>query len=162
MCILIISFCMLRAVPNTIPYSITKGRFPFRKIRIGPDFFPSCIIHTTAPKRVENTSTLYHPGWGSQVQTGIENWYRKPMREFSFVPIWSHAYFPESKSALTYIRARYKRNFEGAFFASLSLQPKVCSDFSLRLSLKENGRRLQRIFIDGVACSTSSQPPITC
>ena len=40
------------------------------KHRIGLDFFPSCIIHTAGPKNVENTSTLYHPGCGSQVQTG--------------------------------------------------------------------------------------------
>ena len=42
-----------------------------------------CVIHTAGPKRVESTSTLYHPGCGS------ENWYRKPMRGFNFVPIWS-------------------------------------------------------------------------
>ena len=43
------------------------------KHRIGQDFFASCIIHTAGPKKVENTSTLYHPGCGSQVQTGTEN-----------------------------------------------------------------------------------------
>ena len=32
--------------------------------------FPSCIIYTAGPKKVENTSTLYHPGCGS-------NWNRK-------------------------------------------------------------------------------------
>ncbi len=57
--------------------------------RIGLDFFPSCIIGTAEPNKVENPSTLYHPGCGSQVQTGTENWYRKPMRGFNFVPIWS-------------------------------------------------------------------------
>ena len=40
-------------------------------------------------KTIENTSTLYHPGCGSQVQTGAENWHRKPMRGFNFVPIRS-------------------------------------------------------------------------
>ncbi len=34
-----------------------------------------------------NTSTLYHPGCGSFFQTRTGNWYRKPMRVFSFVPI---------------------------------------------------------------------------
>ncbi len=53
------------------------------KHRIGLDFFPSSIIHTAGQKKVENTSTLYHPGCGSQV------WYRKPMRGFNFVPIRS-------------------------------------------------------------------------
>ena len=38
------------------------------KHRIGLDFFPSCIIHTARP-------------------TETENWYRKPMRRFNFVPI---------------------------------------------------------------------------
>ena len=42
---------------------------------IGLDFFPSCIIRTAEPK---------NPGCGSQVQTGTENWYRKPMRGFQF------------------------------------------------------------------------------
>ncbi len=55
--------------------------------RIGLDFLPSCIIHTTGPKKVENASTLYHPGCRSQVQTATENWYRKPMRGFNFAPI---------------------------------------------------------------------------
>ena len=50
---------------------------------------PFCTIHTAGPKKVENTSTLYHPGCGSQVQTGTENWYRKPMRGFNFVLIRS-------------------------------------------------------------------------
>ena len=59
------------------------------KNRIGLDFFPSSLIHTARPKKVENTSTLYHPGCGSQVQTGTENWYRKLMRGINFVPIRS-------------------------------------------------------------------------
>ena len=59
------------------------------KHQIGLDFFPSCIIHTAGQKILENTSTLYHPGCGSHVQTGTENWYRKPMRGFNFVPIRS-------------------------------------------------------------------------
>ncbi len=36
--------------------------------RIG--LFQSCIIYTAGPEKVENTSTLYHPGCGS-------NWNRK-------------------------------------------------------------------------------------
>ena len=31
---------------------------------------------------------------------GTENWHRKPMRGFNFVPIRSDAYFPEWKSVL--------------------------------------------------------------
>ncbi len=34
---------------------------PENKHRIGLDFFPSCIILSAGPKKVENTSTLYHP-----------------------------------------------------------------------------------------------------
>ena len=48
-----------------------KGRFQLRKISIGSDW--TCIIHTAGPKKVEDTSTLYHPGCGSQVQTGTDN-----------------------------------------------------------------------------------------
>ncbi len=43
----------------------SQGRFPLRKISIGSDqigLFPSCIIRTVGPKKVENTSTLYRPG----------------------------------------------------------------------------------------------------
>ena len=50
-------------------------------------------------KKVENISPVCHPGHGSQVQTGTENWDRNPMRGFNFVLIRSHAYFPEWKSA---------------------------------------------------------------
>ncbi len=62
-------FQMLLAVLETMPFrpvSIQENKY-----RIG--LFPSCIIHTTRPKKVENTLTLYHPGCGSQVQTGTEN-----------------------------------------------------------------------------------------
>ncbi len=51
----------------------SEDRFPLRKISIGSDPFPSCIIYTAEPKKVEITSTLYHPGCGSQVQTRTEN-----------------------------------------------------------------------------------------
>ena len=63
----------------------------------------SCIIHTTGPKKIENTSTFYHLGCGSQVQTGIENCYRKSMCGFNFCsdPVQSYAYFPEWKSAFS-------------------------------------------------------------
>ena len=69
--------------------------------RIRLDFFPSCIMRTAGPKIVENTSTLYHPGCGSQVQARTENWCRKPMHGFNFVPIRSHVFFPEWISAFT-------------------------------------------------------------
>ena len=72
------------------------------KHRIGLDFFPSFLSTPPDPNKVENTSTLDHPGCGSVVQTGTENCYRKPLRGFNFVPIQSdlsHAYFPERKSA---------------------------------------------------------------
>ncbi len=74
------------------------------KHRIGLDFFPSCIIRSAVPKNVENTSTLYHRGCGSQVQTGTENWYRTPMRGFNFVRsalIPCLFSIPEWKSAFT-------------------------------------------------------------
>ncbi len=73
------------------------------KHRIGLDFFPSCIIRTAGPKKVESTSTLYHPGCGSQVQAGTEYSHRKPMHarvQFCPDPVRSHAYFSEWKSAL--------------------------------------------------------------
>ncbi len=48
-----------------------KGPFPFRKMSIGSDWtFSTCIIHTAGPKKLK---ILYHPGCGSQVQTGTEN-----------------------------------------------------------------------------------------
>ena len=73
------------------PYlKVALDQFPLRKISIGSDWLSvRLIIHTTGPKKVENTSTLYHPGCGSQVQTGTENWYRKSMRGFNFVLIRS-------------------------------------------------------------------------
>ncbi len=77
------------------------GRIPLRKVTIGSDIFPSCIVHTARPKKVGNTSTLYHPGCGLQVQTGAENLHRKPMRGFNFAATRSHVYFPEWKSALS-------------------------------------------------------------
>ncbi len=43
----------------------SKGWFPLRKISIVSDrirLFSSCIIRTAGPKKVENTSNLYHPG----------------------------------------------------------------------------------------------------
>ena len=56
------------------------------KHRTGLDFFLSCIIRTAGPKKAESAnSTLYDPGCGSQVQTGTENWHRKPMHVFNFV-----------------------------------------------------------------------------
>jgi hypothetical protein len=53
-------------------------------------------------KKVENTSTLHLPGCGSQVQTGTENWYQKPMCGFNLVSIWSDPMliFLSQKSAL--------------------------------------------------------------
>ncbi len=63
----------------------------FHSVSIGSDWTFFQFVLSTPPdqKKVENTSTLYHPGCGSQVQTGTENWYRKPMRGFNFVPIRS-------------------------------------------------------------------------
>ncbi len=57
------------------------------KHRIGLDFFPSCIIRTAGPKKVEK----YYLGCGSQVQVGTENWYFMLIGTscfmFNFVPI---------------------------------------------------------------------------
>ena len=55
--------------------------------RIGLDFSPISISYYL-PRQTKNTSTLYHPSCGSQF--GTENWYRKLMRGFKFVPIWSY------------------------------------------------------------------------
>ena len=64
-----------------------EGRFPLRKISVGSDwtFFHLYYPHHQT-KKVENTLS---PGFGSQVQTGTEKLYRKPMRGFNFVPIQS-------------------------------------------------------------------------
>ena len=77
---------------------------PENKHRIGLDFSPSCTIRTAGPKKVENTSTLYHLDCGSQVQTETENRHQKPMHarvQFCSDPVRSHAYFPEWKPALS-------------------------------------------------------------
>ncbi len=68
------------------------------KHRIGLDCFPSCIIHTAGPKKLKNTSTLFHRIIGS-------NWNRKLVPkanarvQFCSDPVRSHAYFPEWKPA---------------------------------------------------------------
>ena len=69
---------------------LNAGFHSGNKHQIGPDFSPSCVIHTAGQKKVKNTSTVCHPGCGSQIQTGTENWCRKPMRGFNFVPILSN------------------------------------------------------------------------
>ena len=67
-----------------------KGRFPPRKISIGSvGLFLILYYPHRQTKKVENASTLYHPGCGSKVQTGTENWFRTPMRGFNYVPIRS-------------------------------------------------------------------------
>ena len=71
---------------GTIMY---QGRFPLRKISIGSDrtaLFSSCIIRSAEPKKLKILQLFI---CGSQVQTGTENWYRKPMLGFNFVPIRS-------------------------------------------------------------------------
>ncbi len=95
-CMLPFDICKIQAIMEP------EGWCPLRKIRIGLDFCPSCIIHTAGPKKVGNTSTLCHQGCRSQVQTGTENWYRKPMRGFKVFrsgPI--PCLFSEWKSALS-------------------------------------------------------------
>ncbi len=65
------------------------GRFPLRKISIGSDrtgLFSSCIIRSAGPKKLKILQIFI---CGSQVLTGTENWYRKSMRGFNFVPIRS-------------------------------------------------------------------------
>ncbi len=96
------SFTFFESLATSLPRAITlsstenhlvflQGRFPLWKISIGSGWTFFHFVLSTPPdqKKVENTSTLYHPGCGSQVQTGTENWYRKPMRGFNFVPILS-------------------------------------------------------------------------
>ena len=74
-----------------------KGWCPLRKISIGSDWtiFQFVLSPTAGLKKVENTSTLYHPGSRSQIQTGTENWYPTPMRGFN-------TYFPKWKPTLRY------------------------------------------------------------
>ena len=57
---------------------------------IGSDwtFFP-LVLSAQPDQSVENISALYYPGCRTQIQSGTENWYRKPMRGFKFVPIRS-------------------------------------------------------------------------
>ena len=64
----------------------TTCRFPLRRIGIGSDWTFSILYypHRRTWKKVENTSTLYHPGCGSQVQTGTENWYRNSRARVQF------------------------------------------------------------------------------
>ena len=54
-----------------------QDRFPLSKINIGSDrtglFFHLVLSTPPDQKKVEKTSTIYYPGCGSQVQTGIEN-----------------------------------------------------------------------------------------
>ncbi len=66
-----------------------KAGFQLKKRSIGSKwtFFHLVLSAPPDQKTVENTSTLYHLGCGSQVQTGTENWYKRRMRGFSFVPI---------------------------------------------------------------------------
>ena len=71
------------------------------KHRIGSDWtFSILYIHTAGPKKVGNTSTLYHRITGS-------NWNRKLVPkaharvQFCSDPVRSHAYFPEWKPAFT-------------------------------------------------------------
>ena len=61
-------------------------KFGIRKISIGSDLTFFHLVLSTPPdkKKVENTSTLYHPACGSQEQKTD--------------PVRSHAYFPECKS----------------------------------------------------------------
>ena len=59
------------------------------KHRIG--LYSSCIILSAPPdrKKLKILELFYLSGCGAQVQTGTENWYRKPMSGFNFVPIRS-------------------------------------------------------------------------
>ena len=80
-------------LPTTnLPQNTLRPVSPWEyKHWIGPFsilYYPHCWT-----KKVENTSTLYRPGCGSQVQTGTENCYRKPMLGFNFVPIRSDPMF---------------------------------------------------------------------
>ncbi len=61
------------------------------KHRIGLDFFHLVLSAPPHQKKVENTSTLYHPGCSHRFKLKAHgaSWYRKPMRAFNFVPIRS-------------------------------------------------------------------------
>ncbi len=78
------------------------------KYRIGLDFF-HLVLFTPPDQKVENISTLYHPRCESQVQTGTENWYRKPMRRFNFAPnpMLIHPPFTFPCLALPYLTLPY-------------------------------------------------------
>ncbi len=66
-----------------------QGRWHSGKQASDWTFFHLVLSAPPDQKTVENSSTLYHPGCGSQVQTETKNWYRKPMRGFNFLPIRS-------------------------------------------------------------------------
>ena len=70
------------------------------KHQIGLDFFPSCIVRTAGPKKVENTSTNY------QWRITGSKWNRKLVAkpharvQFCYDLVRSHVYFPEWEPAL--------------------------------------------------------------
>ncbi len=65
--------------------NLSKGKQNlFKSARTG--LFPSCISTLPDQKKLEILQLFII---GSQVQTGTETWYRKPMRGFNFVPIRS-------------------------------------------------------------------------
>ena len=99
------------AIPHLNLLTQRKGSFPLRKITIGSDWTFSILYYPLCQtKKVENTSTLYHPGCGS-------NWNRKLVPkaharvQFCSNPVRSDAYFPEWKPALTpQLESKYTRN----------------------------------------------------
>ena len=67
----------------------TKGWFPLRKISITSNWTFFRLVLSTPPdqKKLKILQLFIIQGCGSQVQTGTENWYQKPMCGFNFVLI---------------------------------------------------------------------------
>ncbi len=77
--------------------------------------FSHLVLFTPRNQKVENASTFII---GSQVQTGIENWYRKHIHGFNFLPIRSDPmliFLSGNRllgTFLVVIRAAYEANYE--------------------------------------------------
>ena len=92
---------------NEVSISISRTVEPLLSINLGPhcslrlvstqenkhgiglDFCPSDLVLSAPLDQKKLKIFQLFIGCGSQVQTGTENWYQKPMHGFNFVPIRS-------------------------------------------------------------------------
>ncbi len=89
------------AIPHLNLLTQRKGRFPLRKITIGSDWsFFHLVLSAPPDQKVENTSTLYHPGCGSNRNRKLVPKAHARV-QYCSNPVRSDAYFPEWKPALT-------------------------------------------------------------